>query len=198
MAQLDGGEFANMSSTVSVSIAQTEAQRVACFALRYRVYAEELGCPLSDADPGLKLDRTPEDATALHFGAWDGAELAATMRVFHGQDGFPQSLIDSCRAQLSLDNIKAWLADRQGGLSLLDGIQASRDIARFLSAKPLPQLAVVSRLAIDSRYRGGTVIVALFRESFRLLLEQYPETSLLFILSLDTPRLVALYKMLGF
>jgi hypothetical protein len=57
---------------------------------------------------------------------------------------------------------------------------------------------VVSRLAIDSRYRGGTATVALFRESFRLLLEKYPETSLLFVLSLDNPRLLALYKMLGF
>jgi ribosomal protein S18 acetylase RimI-like enzyme len=68
---------------------------------------------------------------------------------------------------------------------------------RAAGASP-SEVAVISRLAIDPRHRGGIAIVSLFREAFRLLMEQHPKTSLIFILAMDNPRLLSLYRMLGF
>jgi predicted GNAT family N-acyltransferase len=189
-------------SDLRVSLAQTETEREACFALRYRVYVEEMGCPLSTADRDRKLDRTAEDQDALHFCAWDGDQLAGVLRVFHGARGIPAWFAESSSAYHSVENLRAarraLQGDDGGAVSVWQALRGKADLARFITGFPLAQIAVVSRLAIDSRYRGGAAIVALFRESFRLLLQGYPETSLIFVLSLDNPRLLALYKMLGF
>jgi predicted GNAT family N-acyltransferase len=206
MAQLDGGQATDMNCAAQVglrvSLAETEAEREACFSLRYRVYVEEMGCPLATADRDRKLDRTVEDCDALHFGVWDGDELAGVLRLFHGARGVPAWFSDSSRTYYSVENLRAARRALQGNdggaVSVWQALRGKAGLAQFVTGFPLAQIAVVSRLAIDSRYRGGAATVALFRESFRLLLEKYPETSLVFILSLDNPRLLALYKMLGF
>jgi predicted GNAT family N-acyltransferase len=206
MAQLDCGQAADMNpapnSGLRVSIAQTDAEREACFELRYRVYVEEMGCSLATADRDRKLDRTAEDNDAFHFCVWDGGELAGVLRLFHGARGVPAWFTGSSSVYDSVENLRAarraLQGDDGGALSVWQALRGKAGLAQFITGFPLARIAVVSRLAIDSRYRGGTATVALFRESFRVLLEKYPGTSLLFVLSLDNPRLLALYKMLGF
>ncbi len=175
MVELAGGESANMTD-VTVALANTAPELESCLALRYRVYVEEMGCPAPAADHARKLDRTAEDGEALHFCARSGGELIATLRVFHGARGFPKSFVDACKSHVRL-----------------------RDLPRLLAqAPPLEEIAVISRLAIDPRHRGGPAIVTLVRESFRILREQHPRTGMVFILALDNPRLLGLYRMLGF
>jgi predicted GNAT family N-acyltransferase len=206
MAQLDRGQAEDMNLTAKsglrVSLAQTETEREAGFALRYRVFVEEMGCSLTTADPDRKLDRTAEDHDALHFCVWDGDELAGVLRLFHGARGVPAWFAEGSGAYYSVENLRATRralrGDDGGILSVWQALRGKADLAQFITGFPLARIAVVSRLAIDSRYRGGAATVALFRESFRLVLEKYPETSLLFVLSLDNPRLLALYSMLGF
>jgi predicted GNAT family N-acyltransferase len=175
MVELAGGESANMTD-VTVSLANTAPEVERCLALRYRVYVEEMRCPAPAADHERKLDRTAEDGEALHFCARSGGGLIATMRVFHGARGFPRSFVEACRSHVRLHDLPRLLAQ----------------------APPLEEIAVVSRLAIDPRHRGGSAIVTLVRESFRILRERHPQTSLVFILALDNSRLLGLYQMLGF
>jgi predicted GNAT family N-acyltransferase len=162
---------------IVVSIADTAADREACLALRYRVYISEMKCPAPGADHARMLDLTAEDDQAIHVGAWIGRELIGTLRIFHGARGFPESFVKHAKAAL-----------RSGNLSRF---------RKFTGTSP-SEVAVISRLAIDPGHRGGTAIVSLFRESFRLLMEQHPKTRLIFILAMDNPRLLALYRMLGF
>jgi predicted GNAT family N-acyltransferase len=162
---------------IVVSIADAAADREACLALRYRVYIEEIKSPAPAADHACKLDLTAEDDYAIHVGAWIGRELIATLRIFHGARGFPESFVNHAKAALHSGNL--------------------RRLRKFAGASP-SEVAVISRLAIDPRHRGGIAIVSLFREAFRLLMEQYPKTSLIFILAMDNPRLLSLYRMLGF
>jgi predicted GNAT family N-acyltransferase len=168
---------AAVSPDVVTFVASTPAEREACLALRYRVYIEELKCPSLTADHARKLDVTAEDDDAIHVGAWIGSDLIATLRIFHGARGFPGSFVEHAKAALQNCDL--------------------RSLRKFAGVSP-SRVAVISRLAIDPGHRGGTAIVRLFRESFRLLMEDYSDTSLLFILAMDDPRLVALYRMLGF
>src|SRR5512140_3574661 len=99
MAQLDRRQSPNMTPAstppeVVVSIASAAADREACLALRYRVYIEEMKCPAPAADHIRKLDITAEDDLAIHFGAWLGPDLIATLRMFHGARGFPESFVE--------------------------------------------------------------------------------------------------------
>jgi predicted GNAT family N-acyltransferase len=165
------------SPDVVVFIARTAAEREACLALRYRVYITEMKCPSPTADHARKLDLTAEDDDAIHVGAWIGRDLIATLRIFHGARGFPGSFVEHAKAALQSCDL--------------------RRLRKFAGVPP-SRVAVISRLAIDPGHRGGTAIVRLFRESFRLQMEEYPDTSLLFILAMDDPRLLALYRMLGF
>jgi ribosomal protein S18 acetylase RimI-like enzyme len=64
-----------------------------------------------------------------------------------------------------------------------------------------PRSAFGARPSAGRRTAGvesGRVGAHLFREAFRLLMEQHPKTSLIFILAMDNPRLLSLYRMLGF
>ena len=182
MAQLDRRESPDMthgstSADIVVSIARTAAEREACLALRYRVYIEEMKCPAPTADHARSLDSTAEDDHAIHVGAWIGGDLIATLRIFHGALGFPESFVEHAQAALRTGNPLRFL--------------------KFAGTFP-SQVAIISRLAIDPGHRGGTAIISLFREAFRLVMEQHPQTTLIFILAMDNPRLLALYRMLGF
>jgi predicted GNAT family N-acyltransferase len=168
---------ASTPADIVVSIAGAAADREACLALRYRVYIEEMKCPAPAANHARRLDCTAEDDHAIHVGAWIGGELIATLRIFHGARGFPESFVEHAKSALRSGNLLRF---------------------RKFAGTPPSQVAVISRLAIEPGHRGGTAIVSLFREAFRLLMEQHPKTSLIFILAMDNPRLLALYRMLGF
>jgi predicted GNAT family N-acyltransferase len=168
---------ASESADIVVSIAQAAADREACLALRYRVYIEEMKCPAPTADHAHGLDCTAEDDHAIQVGAWIGGDLIATLRIFHGARGFPESFVKHAQAALRTGNVLSF--------HKFAGTSSS-------------QIAIISRLAIEPRHRGGSAIISLFRDAFRLLMEQHPQTSLIFILAMDNPRLLALYRMLGF
>lgn len=63
-------------------------------------------------------------------------------------------------------------------------------------AEALREVAAISRLAIAPEHRGGKVVVALLRHAFEWLQQQ--QTRQLYILALDEPKLLALYKVMGF
>jgi len=174
MAQLDSGESADMNhpdaiDEIVVSVARSEAERDACFALRYRVYVEELGCRIAAADHRRKLDYAAEDDTAILFCAHSGGKLIGTVRVHHGAGmGIPRCFHEAC------------------------------DLPRFLANTPLTRMAAIGRLAIDVPYRGGKTVVTLLRDCFRVIIEDHPDTSLVFILALDDRRLIDVSRLLGF
>lgn len=154
---------------VRAGVAQTQAEREACFALRYRVYVEEFGCDVPTADHRRKLDRTGDDVAATQIYASRGSKVIGTMRLHHGAtSALPQAFLDGCEPHL------------------------------YLPATPLAQMMGIGRLAIDASERGGAAIAPLFRECFRWLRENHPETKLAFILAIEEQRLLALYRLLGF
>ena len=151
-------------------IAETEAERDACYALRYRVFIEELGYDIATADHQRKLERTPEDSSAAQLYVGIGAEVIATMRLHHGSSS---DLLPHFRE----------------GFELLH---------RLLPDTPIDQMVSIGRLAVDRRYRGGSAIAPLFQGAIRFLEERHPATSLAFIFAVDEPRRIALYQLLGF
>ena len=63
---------------------------------------------------------------------------------------------------------------------------------------PLPTVGVLGRLAVDPAHRGGTTIVTLMRAANAWLVADGRVTLQVFILAFDIPRLIALYRVLGF
>jgi predicted GNAT family N-acyltransferase len=154
---------------VAVRVAETEAEREACFALRYQVYVEELGCDIPTADHHRKLDCTEEDESAVHLYVSCGGGVIGTMRIHHGATSeIPLRFHEGC------------------------------ELHRFLPDTPITQMVAIGRLAIDAGQRGGTAIVPLFQEGFRFLMESHPTTRLAFILPMDEPRLIRMHRLLGF
>lgn len=150
-------------------VARTEAEKEACFALRYRVYVEEFGCDVPTADRARGLDRTADDDGATQIQVSRGSEVVATLRIHHGATSeIPMVFRESC------------------------------DLLRFLADTPIERMMSIGRLAIDPRERGGTAIVPLFQECFRFARQSHPDTGLIFILAMEEPRLLALYRLLGF
>ena len=66
------------------------------------------------------------------------------------------------------------------------------------STDPLPTVATIGRLAVDPAHRGGDVIVGLLRACNAWLSAEGRVTDQMFIVALDEPRLVAMYRLLGF
>ena len=153
----------------AVRVAETEAEREACFALRYQVYVEELGCEIPTADHHRKLDYTQEDESAVHLCVSSGDDVIGTMRMHHGATSeIPLRFHEGC------------------------------ELHRFLPDTPITQMVAFGRLAIKTGRRGGAAVVPLFQGCFRFLMESHPTTRLAFILPMDEPRLIKLHRLLGF
>jgi predicted GNAT family N-acyltransferase len=156
-------------SEVEVSIARSDDERDRCFALRYRVYVEEQGRQPPTADHQRKLDRNADDDTGILFCASIDGEIIGTARVHHSvETGIPPFVSDAF------------------------------DLPRLMRETPSAHTAFISRLAIDARHRGGKAIVALLRGCFAFLTEEGRDTSLALILAFDQPKLMAMYRLLGF
>lgn len=154
---------------VVVQVATTDGERQACFALRYRVLVEELKWDIPTADHHRRLDRTAEDHSATHIYARCNDDVIGTMRLHHGATSeIPRELREAC------------------------------ELHRFLADTPIDQMVTIGRLALDARQRGGPATVALFQGCVRFLKESHPTTSLVFIFATEEPRLIALYRLLGF
>lgn len=154
---------------VVVRVATTDVERQACFALRYRVLVEELKWDIPTADHHSRFDRTAEDDSATHIYARHNEDVIGTMRLHHGATSeIPRELREACEMQ------------------------------RFLADTPIDRMVTIGRLALDARHRGGPATVALFQGCVRFLKESHPATSLVFIFATEDPRLIALYRLLGF
>lgn len=66
------------------------------------------------------------------------------------------------------------------------------------TAGGLRRVAAISRLAIDASHRGGKVTLALLQYAFAWLTAPERGTEQVYILALDEPKLVGLYKLMGF
>ena len=154
---------------ISVHVAQTDAEREACYALRYRVFIEELKGEAPTADHHRRIYRVAEDDSATQLYARCGDDLIGTMRLHHG-----------ATSELPLD------------------FREGCDLDRFLPDTPIGQMMTIGHLAIEKGQRGGPAIVALFQGCFRLVMENHPDTRLVFIIARDDPKLIALYRMVGF
>ncbi|MGE3277351.1 MAG: GNAT family N-acetyltransferase [Vicinamibacterales bacterium] len=154
---------------MSVSLAVTDAERQACFGLRYRIYIEEQGRRPAAADHERRLDCNADDEGAILLQARMAGELVGTARVHHGRDtGIPAFLQEAC------------------------------ELTRRPDAPPLEHVAAISRLAIDPAHRGSLVVVALFRACFEVLHAEGRDTRLVIIVALDQPGLPQMYQALGF
>jgi len=154
---------------VVVSLAETPAQREACYALRYRVFVEELEQNPPLADHERRLEMNGDDAKAVLMLARADGAVVGTLRLHHGaEQGIPPFVAKACEP-------------------------AMRDRSR-----PPDETAAITRLAIERRYRGGPALVALVRACFEYLTSGGRATSRVLILSLDTPGHHALYRLLGF
>lgn len=64
--------------------------------------------------------------------------------------------------------------------------------------EPLPTVAVIGRLAVDAAHRGSNTVVALLRACNAWLMGEGRATEQVFIVAFDIPRLITMYRMLGF
>jgi predicted GNAT family N-acyltransferase len=154
---------------ITTHIAEASADRDLCYRLRYRVYIDEFHCKIPTADREHKLDRTKDDANATLFYANMGDEMIGTVRVHHGAVAdIPTYFVEACQ------------------------------VRRFLADTPLSQMMTIGRLAIAAHHRGGMAAGILIRDCLSFFSKSYADTKLIFILPPDEPRLIALYRMLGF
>ena len=65
--------------SLRVAVAATQAEREATYRLRYEQVVGHGWARRDDLPPGGEYDE--HDAEALHIGAWDGAQLAGTLRL---------------------------------------------------------------------------------------------------------------------
>ncbi|MGV3593452.1 MAG: N-acyl amino acid synthase FeeM domain-containing protein [Gammaproteobacteria bacterium] len=152
---------------LDTGFAQNDAERDACYAIRYQVYVEEQGRQPPLADHGRKLDRNADDATGLLMYVRNKDVIVGTLRLHHGLvTGMPPFVREACG-----------LADDPAALQ---------------------HVAAVSRLAITAEHRGSRATIALLRAAFDWLNASPRSTQQLYILALDEPKLVAMYRMLGF
>jgi GNAT superfamily N-acetyltransferase len=82
---------------------------------------------------------------------------------------------------------------------------ATTDIPPFIrlacqmpQTDPLPTAAAISRLAVDPAHRGANTIVMLLRACNAWLGADGRVTEQVFIVAFDIPRLIAMYRLLGF
>lgn len=82
---------------------------------------------------------------------------------------------------------------------------ATTDIPPFIrracqmpETAPLPTVAAISRLAVDPAHRGNTTIVMLLRACNAWLVADGRVTRQVSIVAFDIPRLIAMYRLLGF
>lgn len=154
-------------AALDTGFAQTEAEREACYAIRYQVYVEEQGRQPPLADHARKLDRNADDATGLLMFARSKDTIVGTLRIHHGHDtGIPPFVREACN-----------LPDDPAALQ---------------------HAAAISRLAIAAEHRGSRATISLFRATFEWLNTAPRSTQQLYILALDEPKLVAMYRMIGF
>ena len=82
---------------------------------------------------------------------------------------------------------------------------ATTDIPPFIrrtcmlpETDPLPTVAAIGKLAVDPAHRGANAIVMLLRACMSWLMADGRVTQQVFIVAFDIPRLIALYRLLGF
>ena len=152
---------------LDTGFAQSDAERDACYAIRYQVYVEEQGRQPPLADHARKLDRNADDASGLLMYVRSNDAIVGTLRLHHGHDtGIPPFVREACK-----------LPDDPAALK---------------------HVAAISRLAIAAEHRGSRATVSLFRATFAWLNAAPRSTQQLYILALDEPKLIAMYRMLGF
>lgn len=169
MEPVDGSGDSPERAAVSARVARSAAEREACFALRYRVLVEEMKRDCPTADHARKLYRLESDSTATQFYVSSGEDVIGVLRMHHG-----------ATAELPLE------------------FREGCELHRFTSDTPVGQMVCLGGLVVEPGRRGGAALVPLFQGCFRFVMEEQPTTSLAFILALEDPRLLALYRMLGF
>ncbi|CAN7550550.1 GNAT family N-acetyltransferase [Phenylobacterium sp. LjRoot219] len=82
---------------------------------------------------------------------------------------------------------------------------ATTDIPPFIrrtcmlpETDPLPTVAAIGKLAVDPAHRGNNTVVMLLRACHAWLNADGRATQQLFIVAFDIPKLLVLYRMLGF
>ena len=123
--------------TLSVRRIETDAEREAIYAFRYRVYVEEMAMT-SEADHERKWLRDDLDDVAASYAVFDDGEVMGSLRcAFLSDVAEPQSLIDKFHMEPAIDAF---------------GAEA---------------IITTSRFILDSRLRHGTIIFRLMQEAFK-------------------------------
>jgi hypothetical protein len=162
------GDLPNQPA-MTVRMAETNADREACYALRYRVFIEEQRRHVPTVDHDRKLYRLEEDSSAMQLLANCGDEVVGTMRIHHG-----------AASEIPLE------------------IRERYEMHRFLAETPIEQMMSIAGLAMERHRRDGATTVTFAQLCFRLVKGRYPDTGLVFILAPEAPRLMALYEWFGF
>lgn len=135
---------------------------------------------------------------------------ALRYRVYVEEQGRPTSTADHARKlDLSADDASGvfFWAHIDGKLVATVRLHhgAMTDIPAFIRqtcllppTDPLPTTATIGRLAVLPEHRGDTTIVSLFRACGAWLSAEGRVTDQLFIVAFDIPRLIAMYRLLGF
>jgi CRP-like cAMP-binding protein len=89
---------------LTVAAARTEAERLAVYRFRYRIYAEEMGLSPPEADHGAKLLTDPLDGPGVSYALLDDGEVAGSLRLVYLEDlSNPAPLIEKFSMQPALD-----------------------------------------------------------------------------------------------
>ena len=154
---------------IEYKLAETEEERQAVFALRYKVYCEEMGFHSACADHKLKILKEPLDdcRPALFYASMGGNVIATICTNF-------MDLIDN---PAILEEIKSY-----EGLSL------------FIEAFPLKALSFTGRLMVLEHLRNSSIAGILVSKVF----EHGKNYGVLFDFIAAAPSLVELYEQLGY
>lgn len=123
---------------LTVAPARTESERAAVYRFRYRIYAEEMGLTLPEADHEAKLLTDPLDGPGISYALLDDGEVAGSLRLVYLEDVFDAApLIKKFSMQPALAELGA------------------------------SAICTTSRFMLDPRRRHGRAILALMEMVYR-------------------------------
>jgi len=154
---------------IEYKLAETEEERQAVFAFRYKVYREERELQMAEFDHERKVFKDPLDdcQPAIHYAVANG-EIVATTRA---------NLVSSIDHPKTLEKFTA--------LYRLD---------LFTETFPTNVLSLTSRFMVADRFRGSSIAGFLAAKSF----EHAKEEGILFGFGLSPAALLELYEQLGY
>lgn len=130
---------------IRIRLATSAAEREAVYAFRYRVYVEEMGKPMAEADHVKGQVHDAPDDRGLLFAAFDGDDLVGTLRLNLGRGAMAGDL------HMAIYNLELFDDVDPAQLAFASRFMLRRDYRGSMAAHRLSLAALEAALEADVR-----------------------------------------------